>query len=245
MQAKDVMTRNVLTVRQDDSVIDTAKLMLKNRISGMPVVDASGALVGMITEGDLLRRTETQTERRRPRWLQFLLGPGHAAEEFAQTHGRKVGEVMSLRPHCVSDDASLEEVVLLMERHHIKRVPVLREDRLVGIISRANLMDALVSLAKFAPPVAEADREVRDTILSQMAASTWAPSATVNVTVNDGIVDFWGAIVDDRDRKALKVLAENIPGVREVHDHMVWIEPYSGFSIESEEDTAKRERSVA
>lgn len=245
MQAKDIMTTRVLTIGEDNTVVEAADLMLKNRISGLPVVDSRGTLVGMLTEGDLLRRAETQTERRRPRWLEFVLGPGRAAEEFTRSHGRKVGQVMSRHPYSVTEDTSLEEIVAMMERHRIKRVPVLRGDKIVGIVSRANLVNALASIARFAPTVASSDRDIRSTILSRMEEAVWAPAASVNVTVNDGVVEFWGAILDERDRTALKVLAENVPGVKRVVDHMVWVEPCSGMVLESQDDLRTKPTSTS
>jgi CBS domain-containing protein len=241
MKASDVMRRHVLTIDQDRTVFDAAKLMLGHKISGLPVTDSTGTLVGMITEGDLLRRAETQTERRRPKWLEFLIGPGRAAEEFSHAHGRKVSEVMSETPYCVTEETPLEDVVALMEKRQIKRVPVIREGKLAGIITRANLMSALLKVARLAPPVAATDREIRDAIMVKLGELTWAPKAMVDVSVTGGEVDLHGTIFDERDRKALKVLAENVPGVKAVRDHTIWIEPYSGLAFEGAEDVAKRE----
>ena len=134
MKAKDIMTRRVVSIGPDATIFEAARLMLQNRISGLPVVDPAGKLIGMVTEGDFLRRAETGTERHRPRWLEFVLGPGRAAADFTHSHGRKVDEVMSDTPLSVSEDSSLEEIVGLMERHRIKRVPVTRDARLVGIV---------------------------------------------------------------------------------------------------------------
>src|SRR5581483_7770496 len=140
MQVKDIMTSNVISVQNDDQVLKAARLMLQNHISGLPVLNAHGSLVGMVTEGDFLRRGELDTERRRPRWLEFLVGPGKLAQEYVHASGRKVEEIMTRTPYTVSGTDSLETVVTLMERHHIKRLPVIQGGRVVGIISRANLM---------------------------------------------------------------------------------------------------------
>jgi CBS domain-containing protein len=147
MRARDVMTRNVISVAANETVVNAARIMLQNRISGLPVVDADGDLVGIVTEGDFLRRGELGTERRRPKWLEFLPGPGRMAEEYVHASGRKVEDVMTSEPATVAEDDALGTVVQLMKCRRIKRLPVLRDGRIVGIVSRANLMHALVSLA--------------------------------------------------------------------------------------------------
>jgi CBS domain-containing protein len=246
MKAKDIMTSNVISIGSEATIYEAARLMLQNRISGLPVVDSTGALIGMVTEGDFLRRAETGTERRRPRWLEVVLGPSRLAADYTHTHGRKVDELMTNDPVAVSEDAPVEEIVGLMERRRIKRVPVIRDGRPVGIVSRANLVRAMLPAALSAQPVAQNDRDIRNSILAQLRSQKWAPVAMVDATVNKGIVDFWGTIVDERDRAALKVLAENVPGVKAVRDHLVWVEPYSGFTIESDEDKrAGAEKNVA
>jgi CBS domain-containing protein len=229
------MTRQVITVSPDAQVLQAVRLMLQNRISGLPVVDQQGHLVGIVTEGDFLRRAETNTERHRPSWLEFLTSPGRLADEYVHAHGRKVEEVMSRNPHTVSEDATLEEVVRTMERKHIKRVPVLRQGKLVGIITRANLLHALASAARNIPPVAKDDSAIRDRILAEMDKLPWRP-AGVSVLVRDGNVDLSGTIMDEREREGIKVLVENVPGVRALHDHIVWIEPQSGIAFSSPED---------
>ena len=234
MKAKDIMTRRVISISPDASILEAAHLMLQHRISGLPVVDPAGVLIGIVTEGDFLRRAETGTERRRPRWLELVLG-GRAAADFTHSHGRKVEEVMSDSPYSVSEDTTLDEIVRLMERHRIKRVPVTRDAHLVGIVSRANLMRAMISIARSAQPPAQSDLDIRSRIMTEMDTQKWAPVALVEVTVNKGVVDLWGTILDERDRKALKVLAENVPGVKAVNDHMVWVEPMSGFMFDPDE----------
>jgi CBS domain-containing protein len=235
MKAKDIMTRRVISISPDASIFEAAHLMLQNRISGLPVVDSTGALVGVVTEGDFLRRAETGTEKHRPRWIEFVLGPGRAAADFTHSHGRKVDEVMSVDPLSVSEDTSVEEIVSLMERHRIKRVPVTRDAHMVGIVSRANLVRAMLPAARAAQPASQSDLDIQNHIQVELEGQKWAPVALVEVTVNKGIVDLWGTILDERDRKALKVLAENVSGVKVVKDHTVWIEPMSGFVLEATE----------
>jgi CBS domain-containing protein len=233
MKAKDIMTRRVISVSPDTTVVEAVRLMLQNRISGLPVVGADGMLVGMVTEGDFLRRAENGTERRRPRWLELVLGPGRAALDFTHSHGRKIEEVMSNDPVTITEDTGLDEIVSLMERHRVKRVPVLREGRVVGIVSRANLMRAIIPIARTAGSPAASDTQIRTRIIAEMESHSWAPRALVDLTVKDGVVDFCGVILDERDRAALKVLAENVPGVKSVHDHMSWVEPMSGVAVEA------------
>jgi len=151
MKASDVMSRNILSVGRDAAIAEAIRLMLDNRISGLPVIDTAGRLVGILTEGDLLRRSETGTERHRPRWLEILMGPGRLAGEYVRTHGRKVAEIMTRDLVSVTPDTPLDEIVALMERRRIKRVPVLDGDTPVGIVSRADLLRALAARSKCSP----------------------------------------------------------------------------------------------
>jgi CBS domain-containing protein len=237
MLARDVMTPRVISIEADAPVTRAAGVMLENRISGLPVVGSNGELVGMVTEGDFLRRREIGTERKRSRWLEFLVGPGRLADEYVRASGRKVSDVMTPEPRTAGEETPLDEIVKTMEQHHIKRVPIVRAGRLVGIVTRANIMHALVSLAREerAPP--GGDAAIREQILAEYAKHPWAPIP--NVVVRDGIVELWGTITDYRERQALIVACENIPGVKAVHDHLVWIEPMSGFVVQSEEDEAR------
>jgi CBS domain-containing protein len=241
MQARDVMTGRVISIGPDAPIMQAVQLMLQNRISGLPVVGPKGELVGMVTEGDFLRRGEIGTQRRRSRWLEFLIGPGRLADEYVHARGRKVAEVMTRQPITATEDTPLDEVVRLMERHRIKRVPVVRGGAAVGIVTRANIMHALVSLAARARPTAGDDAAIRAQILAECEKQSWAPMA--NVVVRDGVVELWGTITDERERQAMIVAAENVAGVKAVHDHLVWIEPNSGFVIQSEEDEARERAS--
>ena len=237
MKAEDVMTRDVISIAPDATVLQAARLMLQHHISGLPVVDKDGKLVGVLSEGDFLRRRETRTEHKRSRWLEFLMGPGRIAAEYSHSHGSKVSEVMTTEVQTVADDTPLEEIVELMERKRIKRVPVLCGEQLVGIVTRSNLMHAMVSMARVAQPAAKDDATIRETLLAEMQKVDWAPVAMTNVVVRDGVVELWGAIVDERQREAMKVAAENIPGVKAVNDHLVWVEPTTGMVIEPRDET--------
>jgi len=237
MKAHDVMTWGTITVEPEASVARAVRLMLQNKISGLPVVDGKGELVGMVTEGDFLRRGELGTQRQRPRWLEFLLGPGRLAAEYVQSSGQKVAEIMTPEPKTITPETSLDEVVRLMERHRIKRLPVVQDGKLVGIVSRANLLHALASVAREVKAPAGDDATIREQILAECARQPWAPH--VNVVVRDGVVGLWGVITDERERQALIVAAENVPGVKAVHDHLAWVEPTSGMIVLSDEDEAK------
>jgi CBS domain-containing protein len=229
MKAQDIMTRTVVSTRPDASIAEMAKLMLDNRISGLPVVDDRGDLVGIVTEGDCLRRAETGTDRKRPRWLEFLIGPGRLAEEYIQAHGRKVADVMTPSPITIKEDTALHEVVHVMETHRVKRVPVMRDCKVVGIVSRANLLHALASAASSTSSVRPTDAAIRDQLTDELAKQPWSPQFTV--TVQDGIVDLRGVVVAAHQREAAIVAAKNIAGVKAVRSHLPWVDPVSGMVI--------------
>ena len=237
MKAEDVMTRDVISIGPDATVLQAARLMLQHHISGLPVVDKDGKLVGVLSEGDFLRRRETRTEHKRSRWLEFLMGPGRIAAEYSHSHGSKVAEVMTTEVQTVDEVTALEDIVDLMERKRIKRVPVLCGGQLVGIVTRSNLMHAMVSMARVAQPSAKDDVTIREKLLTEFQKEIWAPAAMTNVVVRDGVVELWGVIVDERQREAMKVAAENITGVKSVIDHLVWVEPTSGMVIEPRDET--------
>jgi CBS domain-containing protein len=239
MNASDVMTRNIVTVQRGTPVAEAIRLMLDNRVSGLPVLDAEHKVVGILTEGDLLRRSETGTERQRPRWLEILMGPGRIAGEYVRTHGRKVEEIMTRDLISVTEDTPLDAVVELMERRRIKRVPVLEGDVLVGIVTRADLLHPLLRALEEQPAATQGDDEIRERILVELAKAAWVPKDGFTVTVANGVVDLNGVILDEKEREALRVLAENVPGVRAVEDHVVWIEPVSGIVVDPPQDERK------
>jgi CBS domain-containing protein len=229
MRVKDVMTPKVISVGVDEAVVNAARLMLQHQISGLPVVDTKGELVGIVTEGDFLRRGELGTQRRRPKWLEFLVGPGKLAQEYVHASSKKIEDVMTPNPRTIGEDEPLEAVVDMMERHRIKRIPVTRDGRVVGIVSRANLMHALASLARDVGPPASGNSTIRDSIMATIAKQDWAPH--VNVIVKDGVAELYGVVTDDRERQGLVVAAETVPGVKRVVDHLVWVEPMSRMAI--------------
>ena len=232
MKASDVMSRNILSVGRDAPIAQAIQLMLDNQISGLPVIDA-GRLVGILTEGDLLRRSETGTERHRPRWLEILMGPGRLAGEYVRTHGRKVEEIMTRDLVSVTPDTPLDEIVALMERRRVKRVPVLDGDAPVGIVSRADLLRALARTLDEEPVAVVGDDEIRERILAELAKVSWVPRDGLTITVGDGAVGLDGVILDEKEREALRIAVENVPGVRAVEDRLVWVEPVSGTIIDA------------
>ncbi|RAI35838.1 CBS domain-containing protein [Rhodoplanes serenus] len=238
MKVRDVMSTRVVTIAPEAPILDAIQLMLENRISGLPVVDADGRLAGIVTEGDFLRRAETGTVRKRPRWLEILVGPNSLAGDYVRQHGRRVDEVMTRTPVTIGEDAELDEVVALMERKRVKRLPVVRDGRLVGIISRANLLHALATAVRERPSATGGDAEIRQRVLDELARQPWAPIALIDVTVENGIVELRGSITESKQSEALKVCAENVPGVRGVVSHLTWIEPMSGLVISDPEPSA-------
>ncbi len=235
MRAHQVMTRNPITVTEETSLREAALLMLENRISGLPVVDKFGKLVGLITEGDFIRRAEIGTQTRRARWLAFFIGPGRAATEFVHEQGRKVGEVMNSQPVTVGEQTSLEEVVRLMEKHNIKRLPVVSGMKLLGIVTRTDLLRTVASLDREVPDPTADDDHLQKRIIRAIEQNAWRP-VSFGIRVRDGIVHIDGIITDERSRQATIVAAENIEGVKKVHDHLCWVEPMSGLSLLSPED---------
>jgi CBS-domain-containing membrane protein len=231
MKAADIMTVPVHTVLPDDTVAQAVRLMLQYRVSGLPVADKDGALLGIVTEGDFLRRSEIGTAQQRPNWLQMLLGPGRTAEAYTQTHARLVGEVMTTDVATVTEQTPLADIVQLMEKRHVKRLPVLRGRKLVGIVSRANLLHAFAGVLADVKPARSDDSRIRQQIVEALRKESWGPVGSTEIIVRDGVVHLWGTIFDDRERTAMKVLAEGVPGVKGVQDHMIWIEPLSGMYL--------------
>lgn len=237
MKAADIMTQGVLSVSPTASVMHAVAMMLQRRISGLPVVDDGGTLVGIVTEGDLLRRAETGTQRQRPRWIEFLIGPA-LASEYVHACGRKVRDVMSTTVHTIAPDTPLDEIVKIMESRRIKRLPVVRDGRVIGIVSRANLLRALASFASVTKFTKVDDATIRQALTAELEKQPWAPNALVDIIVSEGVVHLWGAIMDERQRPGIRVAAENTPGVKAVRDHLVWVEPNSGMVFPAPEATA-------
>jgi CBS domain-containing protein len=221
MKAKDVMTHCLVSIPPDAPIRDAIARMISHQVSGMPVVDTNGKLLGMVTEGDFLRRAEMRTQAPRKRWLELLMGPGWEAGDYVRSHGLVVRDVMSPNTVAVGTDTPLADVVNLMEEHAIKRIPVVDAGRVVGIVSRADLMTALGTyLMKPKKTARASDDEIRRSIVSEMKKQPWCPAHSVDIRVRNGVVTIKGTIFDERQRRAIQVLAENIDGVKGVHDHL-------------------------
>ncbi|MFO0990307.1 MAG: CBS domain-containing protein, partial [Hyphomicrobiales bacterium] len=223
MKAMDVMVRDVVTIGPEADVRDAIKLLIDNDVSALPVVDAGGMVVGIISEADLVRREEIGTAKHRPWWLEAVTPAATLAEDFAKSHGKRVDEVMSTTIIAASEETPLSEIAALLERHRIKRVPILRDGKLVGIVSRSNLIQALASARPAAAPAAtgDSDRKIRDDLLTQLAAQKWTDFGARNIIVTDGVVHLWGLISSEEERKALIALTEDVAGVKSVSDEMI------------------------
>lgn len=235
MRAHQIMTRSVISVTPDATVLEAASQMLRYHVSGLPVVDTAGKLVGIVSEGDFVRRSEIGTQKKRGRWLRFLLGSGRAATEYVYEHGRKVSEIMTADPVTITEDTPLEEIASSMESNGVKRLPVMRDGKVVGIVSRANLLQAVASLARDVPDPTADDDHIRRRILAAIEKNDWSPVG-LSVIVRDGIVHLSGVITEERSRQACIVAAENVAGVRKIHDHLCWVDTMSGMYVESPED---------
>jgi CBS domain-containing protein len=230
MKAKDVMTSPVVSIEPGAPVLQAIEIMLQRDISGLPVMDKDGKLIGIVTEGDFLRRVETGTQQRRPRWLEYLVGPGQLAGEYTRSHGRKVEDVMTREPLTVSEEAPIEQIVDLMDSHRIKRVPVVRGNEVVGIISRANLLHALASISSKVQPGTDTDDNIRSLLLAEIAKQQWAPLIYVNPIVHDGTVELWGTITDER-AAGIVGYGRKCPRRKGGRDHLVSISPISGIVL--------------
>jgi CBS-domain-containing membrane protein len=227
MRAADVMTNEVVTVGEHASVQQAAKLMAEHGISAVPVVDRNKRVVGMVSEGDLLHRTETGTARRRSWWLEMVASTNQLAGEYVKSHSGSVKDVMTRDVISVTEETTVADIAILLEANRIKRVPVLRDGRLVGIVSRANLVRALAMTINERPSGAEADdRGIRDRLLAELKAQKWSEVSPANITVKDGVVHLWSSFYSDQEKRALVVAAESIPGVRRVEDHMRSVPAY-------------------
>jgi CBS domain-containing protein len=219
MRAHQIMTRQVITVGADTSIIEAVDTMLRHHISGLPVVDADGELIGIISEGDFIRRAEIGTQRRRGRWLSFLVGTDKIAADFVHAHGRKVGEIMTPDPLTISEDTTLDEIVEIMESNNVKRLPVVRGNNLVGIVTRSDFLATVAALARYVPGSAAHDERIRSVVSAEIEQAAWRPSK-LKVGVRDGIVSLSGVIDSEKARQAAIVAAENVPGVKKVLDNL-------------------------
>jgi CBS domain-containing protein len=213
MRAIDVMVHDVVTVRPDTDVAEATKLLAEHDVSALPVLDQDGNLIGILSEADLIHRAEIGTEKHRPRWLEAVTGATTLAEEFAKSRGKKVGEVMTTGVISVTEETPLSEIAAIFEHKRIKRVPVLKDGKLVGIVSRSNLIQALASVIGRVDQHDETDRQIRLDVLSRLKDQRWTDFGERNVTVGNRVVHLWGLVGTEGERKALLALAESVPGV--------------------------------
>jgi CBS domain-containing protein len=220
MQARDVMVSPVITVSKAATVREVAKILLEKRISAVPVVDDAGRLIGIVTEGDLIHRAEAGTERHDTWWVRFLTDDATIAADYAKSHARRVEDVMTTDVVTAAPEMPLHEIATLLEERDIKRVPIVdKEGNLVGIVSRANLIQ-VVAGARPELDMSLPDSTIRQKLLEALKKRSWAHPHSLNVTVTNGTVDLWGFVNSGEERKAVRVAAENIPGVLTVNDHL-------------------------
>jgi CBS domain-containing protein len=228
MKAQDIMTRDVATVSPDTSVRDIAALMMKKHISGVPVLADDGSVVGIVSEGDLLHRAEVGTERRRKWWFRTFADSDALAREYAKAHGLRARDVMSRYVVSVRADTELRDVADILDTQHIKRVPVLQEGRVVGVITRRDLVRALsqaqISKAEKKVGNAALHRRLQDRIQAQ----PWINDSYINLTVSDGVVELWGFVVSTDQRNALRALVEETDGVSRIEDKLSIAGPLRG-----------------
>ena len=226
MQARDIMTTTVAKVAPDTAVPEIVDLLLQRRISAVPVVDAEDKVLGMVSEGDLMRRHETGTERHRSWWLALFTNSADLAGDYTKSHGMHARDIMTKPVLTIAEDASLPEIAEMLESRRVKRLPVVRDGKMVGIVSRADLLRGLaaqqaqIKANERSAPAATDDRAIRENILAAIDNEAWVSSSHLNVVVSDGVVHLWGLVASDKERQALKVAAENTPGVKSVEQHL-------------------------
>ena len=232
LTAGDVMTRGVATTTQSTALPAAITLMLERHVSGLPVLDGAGTIVGILTEGDLLRRVELGTTSHRASWLDFFRSPTWLARDYVETHSRVVGDIMTPAVVTVDEAAPLSEVVGVMQNKHVKRVPVLAGSTLVGMVSRVDLVRALASaFTEAVGGAARSDSVIQAEVMAELNRQSWASDGSISVAVVDGVVDLAGVIFCEADRAGMRVAAENIAGVKSVRDHLVWVEPNTGMTL--------------
>jgi CBS domain-containing protein len=230
MKAVDVMVSKVITVGPDTSVHEIANVLLSNRISAVPVVDGNNNIIGIVSEGDLIRRVEAGTERRHSWWLELLGDRGQLARDYLKAHAIRAADIMTKAVIVASPDMPLAEIATLLERNRIKRVPIVDHGRLVGIVSRANLLQALAALRRDIV----VERKVNDSVLrerikTELIGHSLAYASQINVIVHDGMVELWGNADTQDEKNAIRVAAETVQGVRKVEDHIALNSPYPAF----------------
>lgn len=222
MKAVDVMTTNVVSVGPETSVREVADILLARHISAVPVVGQSGELMGIVSEGDLMRRTEGDTERHRSWWLELFTSSEMSAAEFVRLHSDKVSDVMKRKVITAEPDTPLAEIAALLERNAIKRVPIIKNGNVVGIVSRANLLQALASVRRdISAATTTNDSTIRENVTARLKAQSWTGTWPINIIVHDGTVELWGLVESEAQKMAVRVAVEQTDGVRTVNDNRV------------------------
>lgn len=245
MQARDIMSRHVVTIDGNASVMDAINLMLSHHISGLPVLGSDGKLIGILSEGDFVRRVEIGTQKKHRRLLSLLVGDDQEALDYLRQHGKNVSQIMTADPVTVPEDTPIEDIARLMERQRVKRLPVMRGDELVGIVSRADFMTAIADASIREFGISATDRDIKAAVIAALSKAPWRPCA-LNVTVHDGVVSLRGHVRSSNAHKATIAAVENVSGVKRVDDRLTRIarpppeEDYGGgdfVSVESEPST--------
>jgi CBS-domain-containing membrane protein len=231
MNACDIMVTNVITVGPDASVQDVANLLLRYRISAVPVVTSTGEILGIVSEGDLINRPEAETSHRKSWWLDALASNESLAAEYVRSHSRQVTDVMTREVITAAPETPVSDVAALLEKNRIKRVPIVKDGKIVGIVSRANLLQGLASLKDKGPRARPDDSALRERIMRKLENEPWARPALISITVQDGTVELWGIVESETEKKAVHVLAEGTAGVRSVSDHLTVRPRLSGRMI--------------
>ena len=219
MRADSMMSRQVITIGVDAALIDAIKTMLKHGVSGLPVVDQAGKLVGILSKSDFLRRAEIRTERKRGRLLTFLAGPDKVAFDFKREHGRKVGEIMTPEPVTITEDTPVDEIARIMESRSVRRLPVLNGDKIVGIVTDSDFLPAIARLVLNEQSFAQDDENIRSAVVAAITSTPWTPCG-LNVSVRDATITLKGFSISENARQAAVVAAENVPGVKRVENRL-------------------------
>jgi CBS domain-containing protein len=222
MKAADVMVSNVITTGPEATVQEVAAILLKNRISALPVVTRDGELIGIISEGDLIRRKETDTEHHRSWWMQLLVGRTPLAAEYIKSHSHRVTDLMTRTVITAKPETPLRDIATLLEKHGIKRVPIVHDGKLIGVVSRANLVQAMATQSgKVETPGRIDDLIIREEVMARLDGTLWTKFAPINVIVEDGVVHLWGTVDSETVKRAVCVTVEETAGVQAINDHLL------------------------
>ncbi|MDP2334507.1 MAG: CBS domain-containing protein [Reyranella sp.] len=235
MRARDIMSTDVVCINTKESVFDAAQLMLGAGVSAVPVVNDKGSVVGIVSEADLLRRVEIGTQAKKSWLVRLVDSEGAAAHDFVAAHGRRIADVMTREVVTAGEDEPLGGLVDLMERHKIKRIPIVRggvrDGVLAGVVSRSDLLRAVLSREPDQPVLQPTDRALRELVVAALEGHPWTSKWPVNVIANDGVVHLWGFVEGEEVRKAYRVAAENVPGVRRVKNHLRGLPASVGMGV--------------